>query len=450
MTRKCNLRRRLSLYLLPVLLLLGMFSCTKPSINFGTNFSSDNNTNVIGIDTFSVKMSTVFLDSFPTSGSGTMLLGQYKDPYFGNIASRSFSEITYPGTLPTLTNLSVYDSMELIMEINKKFYGDTSKVQRYFVSQLTGLLNYPGIQTAFYNLNSIPYDPTVLSSVDVQINPTAGFTSQKTGDSVKFRLPDSLGQHFFNLLYNQSDTVKTAATFRGYFKGLTIYPDSTLPGAIFGFKDSIFVRLFYHEPGVVYQSKFVDFPYTNKNNQFNNISVDRTGTPAETISRQNPEIPSAASGNASYLQPATSIYIKLLFPTISNLLQYPDYLSVMKAELTVKPVDGTYSPIFSLPAQVNLSTTTEANTLGPTLNAGTGNLTVDYLYGANTSYTYDITSYIQQQILKGAQDNGKNGLLLTIPASLYNTSFNRVVVGDQLSPLKVNQISLKIFYASYY
>ena len=97
-----------------------------------------------------------------------------------------------------------------------------------------------------------------------------------------------------------------------------------------------------------------------------------------------------------------------------------------------------------------MSTTTEANTLGPTLNAGTGNLTVDYLYGANTSYTYDITSYIQQQILKGAQDNGKNGLLLTIPASLYNTSFNRVVVGDQLSPLKVNQISLKIFYASYY
>jgi hypothetical protein len=427
-----------------------MLSCTKPSINFGTNFGSDNSTNVIAVDTFSIKLSTVFLDSFPTSGSGTMLLGQYKDPYFGNIGSRSFSEITYPGTLPTLSTLSVFDSMELIMEINKNFYGDTTKVQRFEVSQLTRLLDYPGIQTAFYNINSIPFDPTVLGSVDVQINPTAGFTSQKTGDSVKIRLPDAMGMQFFNLLFNQSDTVKNSNTFRGFFKGLAIYPDPTLPGAIYGFKDSIFVRLHYHEPGVVYQPLFVDFPYTNRNNQFNNITVDRTGTPIEAISRQNPEIPSAASGNAAYLQSATSVYVKLLFPTISRLLQYPDYLSVMKAELVIKPVDGTYSPIYSLPPQVNLSTTTEANTLGTTLSSGTGNLTVDYLYGANTSYSYDVTSYIQQQILKGVEDNGKNGLLLTIPASSYNTSFNRVVVGDQFSPLKVNQISLKIFYASYY
>jgi hypothetical protein len=427
-----------------------MLSCTKPSINFGTDLGSDNSTDVKALDNFDVKVSTVFLDSFPTSGSGTMLLGEYNDPYFGRIGSRSFSEITFPVTLPVLTNLSVYDSIQLIMQINKTFYGDTSKVQRYLVSQLNSVLNYPGTQTAFYNINTIPYNPDVLGSVDVQINPAAGYTSQKTGDSVKIRLPDALGAKFFNLLYNQSDTVKTAATFRGYFKGLTIYPDPALPGAIYGFKDSIFVRLYYHEPGVVYQPKFVDFPFTNKSNQFNNIYVDRTGTPVDGIGRQHTEIPSSASGNAAFLQPSTGIYVKLLFPNINTLLQYPDYLTVMKAELKIRPVDGTYSQLFKLPPQINLSVTTEANTLGSALNSGSGNLVLDYLYNANTAYTYDITGYIQQQILQGPENLAKNGLLLTIPSNVYNTSFNRMVVGDQQNPLKVNQISLTIYYASYY
>lgn len=430
--------------------MLGMISCTKPTINFGNNYSNDNATNVITVDTFGIRLSTVFLDSFPTSGTGSMLIGRYHDPYTGTVTSRSYSEITYPSVLPTITSLAQFDSLELIFRINKSFYGDTTKMQRYLVSQVTSVLNYPGIQLQFFNIDSIPYDPTILGSADVQINPTAGFTSQKTGDSVKIRLPDAQGLFLYNLLYDQSDTVKNAATFRGFFKGLTIYPDTTRPGAIYGFRDSMFVRLHYHEPGVVYQPLFVDFPYVNKANQFNRITADRTGTPIQNISGQNPEIVSTATGNASYLQPSTALYVKLLFPTLGNLLQYPDYLSVLRATLTIKPVDGTYSPIYALPPQINLINTTQANTLGTTAATGTGGLVIDYLYGANTAYNYDVTSYVQAAILRGVQDNAVNGIMLTIPAPAYNTTFNRVIVGDQFTPLRVNQISLKIFYASYY
>src|SRR5665213_1580756 len=446
MTRNSFFRHRL-FYVLTVLLLLVAVSCTKPAIDFDNNFGSDNSTNVVSVDTFTVKLSTVFLDSFPTSGTGTMLIGEYKDPYLGVISSWSFSEISYPPQLPTFTNLTSFDSLQLIFRISKTFYGDTTQVQRYLVSRLTGLLDYPYLQTVFFNKDSIPYDPTILGYTDVQINPTAGYTSQRTGDSIKIRLPDALGHTFFNLLYNQSDTVKNAQTFRGFFKGLTIYPDLNKPGATFGFKDSLFVRMYYHDPGVVYQPKFIDFPYVNKNNQFNQISYDRSGTAIQSISQQNIEIPSGATGNAAFLQPITSLYVKLLFPTISDLLHYSDYLSVMKAQLIIKPVDGTYSPVFALPPQINLAMSTQANTIGSTLSAGTGNLSVDYLYGANTSYSYDVTSYIQQKIMLGVQDNRNNGLFLTVPAPAYNTSFNRVVVGDQFSPLKVNQISLKIYYA---
>jgi hypothetical protein len=122
----------------------------------------------------------------------------------------------------------------------------------------------------------------------------------------------------------------------------------------------------------------------------------------------------------------------------------------MKAELIIKPVQGTYSPTLNLPPQVNLSLTNQGNTIGATLPYGSGNLSIDYLYGTNTSYTYDITAYIQNALTQGAVNNAKNGLMLITPATLFNTTFNRAVLGDAYNTQKSNQISLKIFYASYY
>jgi Domain of unknown function (DUF4270) len=450
MARKCFFRTRSSVCLLSVLFILAISACTKPQISFQSVYNGDNATNIVSVDTFAVKISTVFLDSFTTSGTQSQLLGRYIDPFFGTITSRSYSDIGTPFPLPILTPFSVYDSLQLIMRINKTFYGDTTKVQRFLVSQLTQIMNYPGTQTAFYSNNSIPFDPTVLGSTDVKINPTAGLTSQRIGDSIKITMPNSMGRQLFDLLYRQPDTVKNAAIFRGYFKGLTVYPDTSLPGAVYGFKDSLVLRIYYHEPGVVLQLKETDFNVVNQSTQFNQITADRTGTPTAPLSRANPELPSASSANQAFVQPITSLYTKLLFPSISNLLGYQDYLAVMKAQLTIKPVAGTYSPIYSLPPIINLALTNEGNTIGSILPLGNGNLSIDYLYGTNTSYTYDITSYIQSAILQGAPNNAKNGLILTTPATVFNTTFNRVVIGDANNILRSNQISLKIYYASYY
>ncbi len=449
MTRKRLIAQRLQFFfLLPALLIFLLNSCSKPSIAFGNNFTSNqSNTNVVAIDTFGVKMSTVLLDSFPTASTGTVLIGTYQDPYLGKITSSSYFEVGTPGALPTISNLDVFDSMVLILRINKSFYGDTTKSQRYNVSQLTQVMDLPGTQITFYNNSYIPYDPTVLGFTDVTINPTADFTSQKINDTVKIRLPDNQGKQIFNLLYNQSDTVKTAATFRGFFKGFVLYPDNASVGSIYGFKDSTRMRVYYHSPGIVEVDKFIDFPTVNV--QFNHIATNRTGTPSAPIDSIHNEISSQNTGNASFEQTATGLYTKLLFPTISGLLQYQNYLSVLKAELTIRPVQGTYSPIFALPPQMNLALTTDGNAIGNVLAVGTGSLSVDYLSGANTAYSYDITGYIKQQILLGPVVNGKDGLILTLPSNSYNNSFNRAIFGDQFNTNNINKISLKIYYASY-
>ncbi|HEY8735229.1 MAG TPA: DUF4270 family protein [Puia sp.] len=450
MASKCNYRNISFIYLPALLFILAIYACTKPQIAFQTAYNGDNSTNVVTVDTFSVQVSTVFLDSFTTSGTNTQLLGTYMDPFFGTISSQSYSDIGRPSPLPTLTNFSIYDSIQLILRINKSFYGDTTQTQRFLVSQLTQVMNYPGTQTAFYNIDSIPHDPLVLGSVDVKINPTAGLTSQRIGDTVKISLPSGLGAQLFDLLYRQPDTVTNASIFRGYFKGLAVYPDKNFPGAIYGFTDTMIMRIYYHEPGVVVVQKTADFSVVNQYSQFNHITSDRTGTPTQNINRQSPELQSTVSGNEAFLQPITSLYIKLLFPTIYNLPTYPDYLAVMKAELIIKPVQGTYSPAYNLPPFINLAITNEGNTIGSQLPSGSGNLSIDYLYGTNTNYSYDVTSYIQSILAQGQQNNAKSGLILTTPATTFNTTFNRAVIGNAYNSLKSNQISLKIFYASYY
>jgi len=450
MTRNFYFRNRSAICLLPFLVIIGIFGCTKPQITFQNLGNGSNTPNVVTVDTFAVQVSTVFLDSFTTSGTRAQLLGRYIDPYFGTITSQSYTDIGTPSPLPTITNYSVYDSIQLIMRIDRSFYGDTTQVQRFLVSQLTQVMNFPGTQNAFFNNDAIPYNPTPLGSVDVRINPTAGLTTQRIGDTIKIKMPNSLGQQLFGLLYRQPDTITIPAIFRGYFKGLAVYPDTSLPGAVYGFKDTMLLRLFYHEPGVVVTQKSTDFRTVNQFSQFNQITANRTGTPTEKLNRQTPELQSTASGNEAFLQPITSLYIKLLFPTIGNLATYPDYLAIMKATLEIKPVQGTYSPIYNLPPFVNLSVTGEGNTIGPQLPVGSGNLGIDYLYGINTNYSYDITGYIQSAIAQGAPNNAKNGLIVVTPAADFNVKFNRAVIGNSYNAQKSNQISLKIYYASYY
>ncbi len=450
MIRNRQFRQNSFLFLLPALVVFILAGCQKPSINFGTSFSNDNTTNVVAVDTFSVAMSTVLVDSFVTAGSGRLLIGRYKDPYFGTITSSSVLQVTPPTNLPVISNIAQYDSLSLILRINKTFYGDTSVVQRYVVSQLNSLIQLPPLQTTFYNNSKVGYDPTPLGYSDVQINPTAFFTSQKINDTVKIKLPDAMGHELYRLLFNQSDTLKNTNTFLGYFRGFRIYPDDNTLGGIFGFRDSVIMRLYYHEPGLIYTSKFIDFNLNNRPYQFNQITYDRSGTPTSPIDSLHTEVASTVTGNAAYIQPATGLMAKLKFPTIANLLQYQDYLSLLQATLTIKPVDGTYSPLYALPPQLTFASTNQSNIIGPTLPLGFGNLKVDYLYGANTSYTYDITNYIKQQITLGAENNNKNALFMIVPAGAGDTAFYRAVIGDQFNQKNINKVILKLYYASFY
>jgi hypothetical protein len=459
MQRK-NKQKKISITLLvPVLAMFLLAGCDKPNINFGTNFVSNNNTNIIVVDTFSANLSTVALDSFATAGTGAMLIGSYNDSYFGNIVARSFLQIGIP-TIPALTVQSTFDSISLIMRVNKNYFGDTTLTQRYYVSQLDtpiSLPKQPTTQSTFYNNSTVPFNPVPLGFTDVTIRPTAGITSQVAKDSVKVRLPDALGQQLLDLMYRKSDTVTNLTSFVNFFKGLCIYSDSTNKGAIYSFRDSLIIRLYYHNPGAPANYFNVDFPMSNGSLQFNQVTIDRSATPLSVLtaiqaSRPNPlipaEVPSSLTNNSAFIQSMTGLEVKVKFPSIFTLSQFSDYIGILKAQLILKPLPGTYSVNLPLPPQVIASQTGITNQLGGTLALGNavqyGNLITDYTTGQNTSYTYDVTSYLQQQIL--ISGNNDNGLILNIPSPAKNTTFNRAVLGDKTN--RVYNTTLRIYYIS--
>lgn len=422
---------------------LGITSCQKETIDFSNPFVDNGTTNVVLVDSSTIEMSTVYVDSFATSGSGVLFAGNYTDPQFGKINAESYLQVGLPGAV-TFPNGSQFDSIEVILKLNKKYSGDTTQPYTVAVHQLTQDLQFPEGQVASYNIDSRTYNPTPLGSKQMIVSPNVT-------DTISIRLPQAFGQDLFDKLNTNAIEIQNIEQFLNYFKGMAI-TGSASNNLVLGFSDSAILRLHYLKPGVITQDATVDFKITNPSYSFNHVTVNRAGTPLAAIGPGNPQIFSNQTGNVAYSQFITGVMMKIRFPYILNLLNLPGFVKIINAQLLVKPVAQSYTSFYQLPPQLGLSTTDQYNQPGPFLsypNTGTGtssiqngNLLIDNIYGTGTQYTYDVTSYLQAQI--GITQNNKNGVLLIPPSPTL--TFNRVIAGD--SKNSTNKTQLKVYYVS--
>ncbi len=427
------------------LLIIGIpcfLACEKKSIAFGENLA-ESYTNIIVIDSVTPSISTIRSDSFLTSNTNTIQLGNFKDSIFGSINARSFFHFNIPA-VTTIGADAIFDSLTLKLVLTKDYYGDTSITQQINVNELTSKIEYTGENTGFYNTSSIPYSSIPLGTK--QYNPKPNKT-----DTLEIRLSDAKGREFLKKLEDQASEVTDQTYFLEYFKGIALSTAAT-PSSIIGYSatdSTLKLRLYYTERDVTFSHKFIDFNFTNPQLQFNQITIDRSNTVLASLPK-NTEIPSLQLGHAAYLQPITGLFTKIRFPSLPDLLLIKQSGKILKAQLIIKPVTGTFSNIYRLPPELNLVTTDKYNSYGTALTNGSttsstaqnGSLTIDDVYGENTNYTYDVTNYLQQQITVNPLLG--NGLLLYPPTTTSNKSFNRLVIGDNASGK--DKIQLKIFY----
>ncbi|HRQ49248.1 MAG TPA: DUF4270 family protein [Agriterribacter sp.] len=418
--------------------------CKKGYIQFGEQFVDAGITNIVVVDTITPVLSSVFRDSVPTSQSGIVMAGSYHDPVFGNISASSFFLLASPSNIPDMHISASYDSLVLQMRSDSSYYGDTTIDQRFNVHELSSLIEFGEDKTYLYNSSDVPVYNVPLGTAMIHIRPSLK-------DSVVIRLSDVKGQELFALIRSKSQEVLTSADFEQYFKGLRIAPDDhTAHAAVYGFSDSITMRLYYHEADPYLTGKYIDFVLTSRNKQFNRVQYDRSGTVLDMAIPETKEIPSALTAGSAYAQPLTGVLLKMRFPTLRSLLARSDYVKIMKAELTVSPSKGSYSTNYMLPPQLVASSTNINNQLGGYLavtgsqNVQYGSLVTDWLYGEATLYTYDVTAYTQSEI-ENSSDN-TNGLIFAPSSPEYNTKLNRLVVDDNEAGM--GGAKLKVYYIS--
>jgi hypothetical protein len=429
---------------LPLFVLLVFASCKKVDITFGTEFIDTDYTQLVKVDSFGVELSSINIDSFVTSGLGTALIGSYTDPVFGKITARTYLQVS-PIAYSDIYQNTIFDSLTLIGKANGNYYGDTTQALRINVARLAEDIVPPTTGTVLYNVNTFTTYSSLLGSKDVFVRPNAG-------DTFSIRISDALGNELLGMMQRKSDTIKTSTVFLNYFKGLCLSGSSS-NAMILGISDSIKLRLHYKQSGLFVQNKTVDFAIANTSLQFNNITVDRTGTPLQNLNTVNNQISSNLTNHVAYSQPTSSVMLKMRFPTVKEILKFNNYKKMLKAQLVIRPAIGSYSSLYSLPPQLRLSRTTQLNQLGEDLTATSssgasetqyGNLVVDYLYGKDTYYTYDVTSYIQE--VMATEGYTQNGLLLLTQSPASNNAFNRIVVGDRNNGEA--RIELQVFYVT--
>jgi hypothetical protein len=427
--------------MLPLVLITTLAACSSDNFTMGGRFLNSDVRTVI-IDTCSIKVSTVSIDSVVTSGKGAILIGSHSDNISGRTQCTAYVTFTVPESQNPPEAEVVFDSIDLEMRLNGIWSGDTTLYHSFDVYPLESIIELPD-NNDFYTTDTASVGNILLASFTIRPKP-------HSGDILSVRLPDNLGVDLLARIMSDDEVLGSQDRFMNYLKGIAIVPgpeNNSLLGISLS-DTSMVIRLHYHYSTLTRTEGVISItPLQSK--CFYGVRTDRTGTPFNDL--KGSELSSSLTGNMSLVQALTASYMKIEFPYLNNLLELGDYCSVVKASLIVYPVKGTYSSIMPLPEDLSLyiSNENDVTVSAITTYSGdalqTGNLVRDELFGIDTYYTYDITSFIEGQA--GAFGIYKRNLQLIVPEDDLSVTINTLVAGDSYYPR--GRISIKITYLIY-
>ncbi len=411
-------------------------SCTrKDSFSIGSNFTEDQ-THLMIVDTFRVDMSTVMADSLYTSGTETILVGKYQDDNFGKVELKSYFEPGYSSI--DLQTTAIFDSASIALIYSGYSYGDTNQLCKLSVYQLDEAIK-TNENDYLYNNEDVAYSDKLLGSREFYPYP-------HSTDTV-FIPVNAFGEKMFNLFMDKDPDVGTSEQIINYLKGFVITQD--FGNAIVGFKASssqVMLIMHYHTEGELLYKATVSLPYGTSGQQFNSVHTDFSNTNLATVTPSFTAVPSSQTGNTAYMQTLVGLFPKFTFPTLND-ITFQDKWKLLKAELVFNPVIGSYND-FSLPSQLCFYRTDNYNNVGKVLSSTDGSviyatLVTDEMYNETTSYTVDITSYLEDELATKYFDS-KNGLFVSLVSSDMNKSLSRLMI-----ECKNPAVKLRLYVLSY-
>ena|GEM_PF-341070 len=421
-------------------------SCKNVESDIGGNFFQSHS-NMVIVDTMTVKLETVYLDSVPTNGTGIILAGSYRDSLTGEKTTTSYLQLGAP-SVQSIPSTYKYDSIRFILKPNQYVLGDSTRPFTLAVHALDNLISIPEGKTSLYNTTSFSYETTPLGTWTGVIYPTRT-------DTIAIPLSDQLGLTLFDAIVTNPASLSTENLFtHNYLKGLAI--TSSTQGAIYGFDtgdSSALMKIYYHNPNDAKTPLSTVFQINSSNLQFNQVTNDLSGTPLAGLDSHTAGkvLNANQTGRMSVLQPLSNLAIKMSFPYLQNLGFYGRYVDILSAQLVLTPDPSSYSKSYPLPPALSLCETMNFYTVLDSLQGGSGvqhgSLVADYAYH-NSYYTYDLTQYLVNEY-KVSGDNNKTQLLLIPPIPSYNTAFPRLILGSQQAQGQKRGIKVRVEIVTY-
>lgn len=431
--------------LLFLLLLITVLACVDESSQVGDKWVDSSIRNVL-TDTCTVQLSTILADSLTTSGDTICQIGHFSDSYRGAISGSFYTEYQLADISFNDEISYVFDSLTLTFLTTGDYLGDTlTTPQRIHLHRLTETVEL--IDNKYlYNTSNIRYEDTPLTSFSFRPRP-------KAKEKFEVRLPDELGEEFFDLMQKQSLSFDSQEHFRQYFPGLAFLPDDN-DNCITGFAvndSSMCITLYYRkiEESATELTATFSPSLTLK---FNKATQDFTQTPFEGIQRGTYyAIPSAQSRNIAYLQGLSGLFTKIEFPFLNNLLLQGEMVTIETAILYLYPVQTAYGDQIPLPETLTLYTANSEDTTEGTITDSSGetvqdgSLVKDDLQNLEAYYSFDITTFLQSNL--GTFGVNRQKLMLMLPNEKFLTTMEGLILGDMEHD--TNNIKLQVLYKIY-
>ena len=383
----------------------------------------ENTTDIIQVDTFTVELSTVAVDSIVTSSTETILVGCYDDGDLGKITSKSYFLFALPGSFDVEDN-DIFDSLTLVMPYSSYYYGDTNVINQIDVYRLSEELARSDVNY-YYNTSEVDHESLPIGQ--------KYYLPRPNKDSIlEIRISDLLGLDILEKIKENAEEVSSSDLFQNYLYGLVVAPpEAEESSAIIGFKnDSLELKLYTSRIEEDKEEITHEFKSASVAYQFNQITSDRSGTLLENLILQTDDISSSETENKAYVQAGTGVLMKVMFPYLNTLI-FDDNDLILSVELIIKPADESYEGNF--PESLELYISNQKNDVLGELQDANGNLVsstfgFDELYHLNTYYSFDITYYLNKKLKAGYIDNDQ-GILIGV--SDYNTSLERLIASDK-------------------
>ena len=415
-------------------------SCSEGDLSIGDGFvDTDSYTSII--DTFSLQLSTIKMDSVETSSSEVALTGYYSDEYSSTKAVSFFQIINNESSI---NEEEQFDSICLVLNHSGFYQGDTSELFTINIHRLEEEIE-TNTSWTINNFDFFQYDETPLATYKYRPEPY----DERT---IYIRLEDDLGKTLLDTL--QTDPYLSTSEFTDWFYGLALVPDTVNNNLILGFEagaDSIFLRLYTHRIDLEKVENYFDFPLSETSLQFNHIKSYPVNTELETLDSYKKKLKTQNLNETAILEGGTGYFTRIDIPGLSSMKALQQKGRIVKASLTVG-VDAATFEDQDAPGTLYLLEADKINQVsGYIVNSSdypvTGTLiSSSTLYDEEWYYSFDITYFLNALVNEEITSEGTGILLAYSEDDLQGSCYKILFDGFDDAESKTR---LNVFYYYY-